>query len=274
MSGQIGGAIALALASTVLTNLAYLREHDAAAALPVLTMRRPVHSLALLLRDHSWLGGFLMETVGFALYAGALALGSLALVQSISAGGIALLAYASARLAGRRLRPRERAGTLVAAVGLLALAVSLADGSGEGGHGSTVAILAWFGATAALAVVVLTLGRRVTGVAVAQGAAGGLFFSLGDISTKLVTDGGSRVAFLATLVLGYALGTSFLQLGYQRGEALTVAGLATLLTDALPIAAGTIVLHEPIPAGPLGGLRIFAFAALTIGAMLFANPGD
>jgi hypothetical protein len=61
-------------------------------------------------------------------------------------------------------------------------------------------------------------------------------------------------------------------MGYQRGGALTVAGLATLLTNALPIAAGTVVLHEPVPSGALGAVRIFAFAAVTISAILLAAP--
>jgi hypothetical protein len=39
-------ALVLALASTVLINLAYLREHDAAATLPVLCIRRPLQSAA------------------------------------------------------------------------------------------------------------------------------------------------------------------------------------------------------------------------------------
>jgi hypothetical protein len=76
------------------------------------------------------------------------------------------------------------------------------------------------------------------------------------------------------VIAGYALGTGFLQLGYQKGGALTVAGLATLLTNALPIAAGTVVLGEPVPSGALGGLRIVAFAAVTIGAILLARPLD
>jgi hypothetical protein len=42
-------ALVLALASTVLVNLAYLREHDAAAALPVLSIRRPLQSARVLL---------------------------------------------------------------------------------------------------------------------------------------------------------------------------------------------------------------------------------
>jgi hypothetical protein len=35
------------------------------------------------------------------------------------------------------------------------------------------------------------------------------------------------------LIVGYTLGTALLQIGYQAGGALTVAGLATLLTNAL-----------------------------------------
>jgi hypothetical protein len=265
-------ALVLEVASTTLANLAYLREHDAAAALPCLSMRRPLRSLRLLLGNRSWLLGFTMETGAFALYAGALALASLAVVQSIGAGGIGVLAYISARASGRRLGRRELAGVSLSTVGLLALAVSLAKGSGEGGNGSTAAILAWLGATAALALLALWLGRRTGRMAVAEGIAGGLLFSIGDLSTKLATQGGARFAFVITLIIGYTLGTSLLQLGYQRGGALTVAGLATLLTNALPIAAGTVVLGEPVPSGALGALRILAFAAVTAGAILLASP--
>jgi hypothetical protein len=48
--------------------------------------------------------------------------------------------------------------------------------------------------------------------------------------------------------------------------------LATLLTNAVPIAAGTIVLDEPVPSGVYGALRITAFAAVTIGAIFLARP--
>jgi hypothetical protein len=266
-------ALVLALASTVLVNLAYLREHDAAAALPVLSIRRPLQSARVLLTDRSWLLGFAMESTGFALYVAALYLASLALVQSISAGGIGVLAYVSARVTGRSLGARERNGVLLSIVGLAALGVSLAGGSGEGGQGSTSAIVLWLAATAGAAVLVVSLGRKVLGVAVAEGIAGGLFFSLGDVSTKVATQGGTRLIFVIPVILGYTLGTWLLQLGYQRGGALTVAGLATLLTNAVPIAAGTIVLDEPVPGGVYGGLRILAFAAVTAGAILLARPG-
>jgi hypothetical protein len=265
-------AIVLAALSTTITSLAYLREHDAAAALPVLSMRRPLHSLRLLLSDRSWLVGFAMETSGFLLYAGALALAELSLVQSINAGGIGVLAYVSARMGHRRLGKRELSGVLLSVLGLLALAISLVGGSSAGGHGSTDAILVWLGASGATALLIVLLRRALIGAAVAAGIAGGIFFSIGDISTKLVTQGGVRTGFLITVTLGYLLGTVLLQLGYQAGGALTVAGLATLLTNALPIAAGTIVLDEPVPSGVYGGLRILAFAAVVVGGVLLASP--
>src|SRR3954471_3366396 len=157
MSVQTALALVLALASTALTNVAYLREHDAAAALPALSLRRPLHSAQALLTDRSWLFGFALESGGFALYVAALALAPLTLVQSVAAGGIGLLAFISARFTRRRLNQHELAGVLVSMLGLLLLAVSLAGGSGEGTGGSTPEILLWLGATAGAAVVVLAL---------------------------------------------------------------------------------------------------------------------
>lgn len=272
MNAQTAIALGLAAASTTLTNLAYQREHDAAASLPVLSMRRPLHSLHLLLTNRGWLLGFAMESGGFLLYAAALALASLALVQTIGAGGIGVLAFVGARVSGRRLKPRQLTGVGLSVFGLAALGVTLAKSSGQGGQGSTVVILLWLGGTAALAGVVLAIGRRAGASAVAEGLAGGLFFSIGDFSTKLATQGGARTAFVVTVIAGYTLGTSLLQIGYQRGGALTVAGLATLITNAVPITAGTVVLHEPIPPGAWGALRILAFAAVTAGAILLARP--
>ena len=273
MSAQTAVALVLALASATLTNIAYLLEHDAAAALPTLSLRRPLHSVQALLTDRSWLLGFALEGAGFALYVVALALAPLSLVQSVAAGGIGILAFVSARMSHRQLGRTELAGVWISMLGLLALAVSLLGGSGEGTGGTTGEILLWLGATAAAAGVALLLGRRFGWSGVAYGIAGGLLFSIGDISVKVATQGGVRTAFAVGVVIGYSLGTFFLQLGYQKSRALTVAGIATLLTNALPIAAGSVVLGEPVPSGALGALRILAFAAVTAGAILLARPG-
>jgi hypothetical protein len=271
MTVQTGAAVALALGSTTLTNVAYLREHDAVAALPSFSGRRPLEAARTLLTDRDWLVGFAFESVGFSLYVFALALAPLTLVQSLAAGGIGVLAFVSARMGGRALPRYEAVGVVVSMVGLVALAVSLAGGAGEGSGGRPGEIALWLGASAAVAVAAVGIGRRLGTLAVAEGIAGGLFFSIGDISVKVATEGGARAAFGLTVVLGYGLGTALLQLGYRHGGALTVAGLATLLTNALPIAAGTVVLGEPVPHGAFGVVRVLAFAAVTIGALLLAR---
>jgi len=270
----VGTAAALVLAflSATLTNVAYLREHDAVAGLPALSMRRPVRSVQLLLGNRPWLIAFATETVGFGLYAAALALAPLALVQSIVAGGIGILAFVSARMAHRRLSRHELVGVQLSVLGLVALGVSLAGEQAPEGTGELVPILLWLGATAGAAALLVLVAQARWGRAVAYGVAGGLLFSIGDISTKLVTQGGARVGFLVPLIAGYSLGTGLLQIGYQAGGALTVAGLATLATNALPIAAGTAVLDEPLPSGALGVVRVVAFGAVVAGAVLLARP--
>lgn len=266
--------LVLALASAVLISLSYLREHDAAAGLSVLSLRTPLRSARLLLTSRAWLLGFVMESVGFGLYVAALALAPLALVQSVAAGGIGVLAIATAQIQHRRLRRRELAGALLSVGGLVLLAVSLSGGDARDTSGALAPILLWLAATVGVAVIVLTSNRVFLRRGVAYGIAGGLLFAAGDICTKVATEGGSRLLFVIPLIAGYLLGTSLLQLGYQRGAALTVAGLATLFTNAVPIAAGTVVLHEDVPSGVLGVIRVVAFGAATAGAILLARGGE
>ena len=265
-------ALTLALGSTTLTSLAYLREHGAVAALPALSLHRPLRSLRLLLVSRAWLAGFAMESSGFALYVTALALAPLALVQSVAAGGIGILAVASARLGHRRLTKLESLGAFVSVTGLLFLSLSLIGGGDRGTDGSLVEIGLWLGGTCAAAALVLTVGRALVGAAAADGIAAGLLFSVGDISIKLSTQGGARTAFALAAIFGYLMGTSLLQIGYQRGAALTIAGIATLLTNALPIAAGNVLLNETMPHGGLRVLRILAYATVITGAVLLARP--
>src|SRR5256885_14944840 len=107
MGAQTAGAIALALAATTLTTLAYLREHDAVAALPGFSLRMPARALQVLLTNRDWLRGFALESTGFGLYVVALALAPLTLVQSLAAGGIGIPPLLSPPL-GRTAPPRPQ----------------------------------------------------------------------------------------------------------------------------------------------------------------------
>lgn len=270
MLAQTIFALALTLISAVAINSGYLVEHSAASELPPLSVRRPLRTVRLLLASRRWLSGFLLETSGFILYVIALALAPLALVQSVAAGGIGVLALLVARINRTPLQARERVGVLIAIAGLVLLAISLAGGSAEGVAGTWYAVGLWLAASVGAAIAAITVGARPLPGGAAFGLAAGILFAAGDIATKSVVSGGNHLLLGPAMVGFYAAGTLVLQSGFQRGRPLTTAGIATLATNAIPIAAAMTLFREPLPGGVLGLTRVAAFASVVIGAVWLA----
>jgi hypothetical protein len=268
MQTSIG--LVLALVSALAVNWAYAREHDAAAGMPAFSARRPLRFISMLFADRRWLVGFATESAGWLVYVAALRLAPISLVQAVCASGIAVLAFATARGHPRRLARTEQLAVAVAFGGLILLAVSLVDTRQADhlpdGAAVTIWLVSLVGAALVLAVSGFGLPR-----APALGLAAGLLFAGGDISAKLVVYGGTWFAAAVGLVVCYALGTSLLQGGFQHGDALTTAGLATLATNAVPIVAGFVVFGEQLPRGSRGTLQLAAFASLVVSAVLLAR---
>jgi drug/metabolite transporter (DMT)-like permease len=262
--------LTVAFASALVTNTAYSLEHDAAAALPPLSPRRPFRSAKLLLRDRRWMIAFGAETAGWLMYVAALRLAPLALVQSVAASGVAVLAFATARGHPSRLARREQVAVVLAIAGLALLALSLVDTAESDQHPPVIGIVIWLAACAGGAA--LLIGVRTSfGRAASLGLAAGLLFADGDISAKLVGYGGLWLIALATLIVAYAVGTSVLQSAYQRGDALTAAGTATMVTNAVPIAAGFVLFGETLPHGARAVLQVAAFACLVVSAVALGH---
>lgn len=263
MTAALTGGLLLALGSAAALNWGYFVQHGVASALPPLTLRRPLASLRLLFGNLRWLVGFFVGIGGWVLYVAALALAPLSLVQAASAGGIGLLALLASRHA--RLTAWERCGVAVAVGGLVLLGISLAGGTttAAAGHWEDVAV--WIVVSAALAG--LAAGRRT---AAGLGVAAGVLYAAGDVATKAAVHGGGRLGFVPVLLACHGLAFVALQLGFQRGGVLATAGLATLLTNALPIAAGTTLYGEGL--GSLPAVRVLAFACTVAGAALLSAP--
>jgi len=268
---QIALALVITVVSACLLNVGYLLEHSVASKAPPLSLRRPVASVRSLIGNRRWLLGFGAEAAGWLFYVAALALAPLSLVQATAAGGIGILAVMVSRATHVPLTGRERIGALLSVLGLALLGVSLLGSHSEGSVSGYVWISVWLVASAGAAGILIQLSG-VIGGGPAWGLAAGILFAAGDVSTKMAVSGGAaNVAFLACLIIFYAAGTVVLQAGFQRGGALTTAGLATLLTNALPIAAGMLVFREPFPGGWVGAVRIVAFAAVIGGAFLLSS---
>ena len=237
--------------SAITVNWAYSREHDAAAAMPPFSPQHPRRFVSLLLGDRRWLSGFGTETVGWLVYVAALRIAPLSLVQAVCASGIAVLAFASAHGHPGRLARHEQLAVLIAITGLVLLALSLVDTHQADHPPAWTPVLLWLGGSTVAALVLARFGAGLARGA-SLGLAAGLLFAGGDISAKLVVYGGIWLVAVSTLIVCYALGTSILQGAFQHGNALTGAGLATLATNAVPIAAGFAVFGEQLPGGARG----------------------
>ena len=274
MTVSLALGLALALASAVALNWGFFTQHGAAAGMPRLTVRRPLRSLMLLFASRRWLAGFATGIAGWALYVAALALAPLSLVQAVSAGGIGVLALLVRRATGIRFSGRESAGTALAVGGLALLGASLAGRSAGGSSSSWVAIVVWISASLLAAGLAAGFGEWALAAGAGLGMAAGLLYAAGDVATKAAVVGGVALFFVPAVLLLHGLAFVSLQLGFQRGGALATAGLATLLTNSLPIAAGTLVFAEPVPGGLAGAARVLAFAAVVAGAAALAHsPG-
>jgi len=270
VSTRIG--LALAFVAAIAVNWAYTQEHDAASSLPPLSLRAPLRSARLLLGSRAWLRGFGAESAGWIVYVASLRLAPLALVQAVSASGIAVLALVTAKGHPRRLARREQLAVVVALVGLLLLSLSLVDTQPSDRLPNPLAAIAWLGGCG-VAALALSGVHRIIVPGSALGLAAGVLFAGGDISSKLVVHVGWWSLAVVPLVVCYALGTSVLQGAFQRGDALTTAGMATLATNAVPIVAGFVLFGEALPSGASGVMQIAAFATLVVSGALLGRPG-
>jgi drug/metabolite transporter (DMT)-like permease len=275
MTETLGLALVLAAASALALNWGFFVQHEQAGQAPALTLRRPLHSLWLLFSRPRWLAGFVVGLGGWGLYALALAFGPLSLVQATSAGGIGILALLVARLAHVRLRRREWIGVWMSMAGLALLGVSLFGQGGaaepRGSHPAATGAVAWIAASGVLTALFAGPLRRVFAPGASLGTGAGLMYAAGDVSTKALMAGGSRLVFVPALLAAHGLGFVLLQTGFQRGGALSTAGVATLLTNAAPIAAGMVVFGEPMPSRAFEVVRVAAFVTVVAGAVLLTR---
>lgn len=267
---SIAAGLVLALASAFALNWSLFVQHGVVTGLPVLSLRRPVHSLLLLFANLRWLAGYLVGWVGWGLYILALHFAALSIVQATSAGGIGVLALLVRGRSATSLSRRETLAALAAVGGLALLGLSLIGSVPRSRPVGAIPVAVSVVAIVAAAALAIGIGRRFHVLAFALGAAGGLCYAAGDIATK-GTLGGSGLLFVVVLLACHLAGFVAMQLAFQRGAAIPTAGTSTLLTNAVPIVAGIALFGEGLPSGTLGVLRGLGFAAVLAAAVLLAR---
>lgn len=269
--------IGLALACALMSNVALLCKHRGATRAPDVRFTHPWKSGKALFASRWWAIGFAIAFFAWGLHVAALALAPLSLVQSVIAGGIALLAVPARHWFGIKLGWREMVGIGLSASGLAFLALSATGHSSDSTYSSSA--MATFEGGAIVVGLALLLsanhGRARRHGGVLLGAAAGVMLGVSDVALKALADA-VPTDFLAivspwTAVAAVAAVLSFFALArsLQIGDAIGVIVVSSVAANAAAIVGGVLVFGDPMGSDALAiAARSAAFAAVIAAAAL------
>lgn len=268
-------AAPIALAAAAGYAVATVLQHRAARAHPVETTSTLQLQLRLV-RSRSWWVSKGVDVAAVGLQAVALTIGSFVMVQAILTTGIVGAVALEARLARRRLSPRERWGSIGVAVGSLAL---VASGRGESDHHPEGRVLVLIAIAASLAIVLTVTHRacaaqrdRAMVLAISAAAA----FSMEAAGMKIAAhalgdDAVVRAVVAVVAVVALAvLGNVWIHRSFQLGR--FVPALASLVSaePVLAVLLGSAVFADHVGRGRAGiagggtGLLLLAGSAAVL----------
>lgn len=277
---QLG--LLLALACAVVASLGFLFKQKGAAGAPAVQWRHPWRSTAALFANRWWTLGILVAMGAWGFHVAALSLAPISLVQSVIAGGLALLTVIADRLFGLEVTRREWIGVAVTAIGLALLAATLGS-TGDGAHGTWTPgpLTLYCGTLVALSLAACVLVRGDpprAGPVLALAA--GLLWGASDVAIKALS---GRLSDLGGLVLVHPLALVILVLSLvglvvsarslQLGPTVAVIAITSAAGNVVSIASGPLLFSEPLPnsTGRLV-LRIVAFTLVCVAATLTPGP--
>ncbi len=273
--------LALALASALATNVAFLLKQRGAVAAPAVDGRHPLRSAGGLFRSHWWTVGWLVALGAWVLHVGALGLAPLSQVQAVLSGALVFLAVLAERYFGFHLGLRQWLGVAVTAIGLAALALTRGRIAGETGRYSVVGLIAIesavFSVAGVLMAVSLRAARERQGMLLGCGA--GALFGVSDVALKYLShtvpsdlaaliSPWAAAAVAASIVAFYASAR-----GLQIGLGVEVIVLTSVAANATAIVGGVLVFRESIGSGAVAVIvRTAAFALVIAGGALMPGP--
>jgi drug/metabolite transporter (DMT)-like permease len=275
--------LALALASALATNVAFLLKQRGAVLAPPVRAAHPLRSAAGLFSSKWFSVGWAVAVGAWALHVGALALAQLSSVQAVLSGGLVFLAVIAERYFGFHLGRRQWIGVIVTAVGLAVIALTGGSQAGESGRYALAALITVEGAVFAvgLALAAISTHRRILQASegLLLGAAAGALFGVSDIAIKYLTNavGGGvlelispwTIAALAASVIAFYASAR----GLQLGPAVEVIALTSIAANLTAIIGGILVFREPIGSGAVAiAGRLTAFCLVVAGAALMPAP--
>jgi len=275
--------LALALASALATNVAFLLKQRGAVLAPSVQVRHPLRSAAGLFSSRWFALGWVVAVGAWGLHVGALALVSLSVVQAVLASGLVFLAVLAERFFGFALGRRQWIGVIITTIGLAIIALALGPRGDEAPHYALAALIAVECGVFVLASGLIVISNHQGTLRARQGlflgAASGALFGVSDIALKFLThaiEAGvlelispwTFAALAASVVAFYASAR-----GLQLGPGVEVIALTAVAANLTAIIGGILVFRDPIGTGPVAITgRLIAFGLIVGGAALIPAP--
>jgi len=275
--------LALAVASALATNVAFLFKQRGALLAPPVSVRHPLRSAADLFRSRWFTLGWIVAVGAWGLHVGALALAPLSIVQAVLAGGLVFLAVFAERYFGFQLGRRQWVGLLITAVGLTVVGLTSGRQGGDVPGYALAALIVMettiLGLATGFALVSHRLGLSPARQGMLLGACAGALFGVSDIAIKYLSDavqGGllellspwSFAALAASVVAFYASAR-----GFQLGPGIEVIAFTSVAANLTAIVGGILVFRDPVGTGPVTiTARALAFGLVIAGAALMPAP--
>jgi drug/metabolite transporter (DMT)-like permease len=264
-----------AVASAVCYGVASVLQAVAARAAPKTRDVDP-RLLLRLLRRAPFLGGILLDVVGFAAEFTALRTVPVFLVQAVVASSLAVTALVAVPMLKARLRPREWAAIAAVSAGLAMLAVATGpEGSAPIGEGFRLALL---GCVVVLALAGFAAGRiRDPARSAVLGLVAGLAFGVVALAVRALPD--LSPAHLLRDPATYALVGAgvvaflFFATGLQRGAVTVTTGARVVGESLAPAAVGVLLLGDRTRPG-FAPIAIAGFVVAVAGTLALARFGE
>ena len=270
---HVPGAALAIVAGVGFSLAAAIEKHEVVAVGRAVSVPRLLPALA---HRGWWLAAEAIGLLAWAAEAAALSLAPLAVVIPLMSSGGALLVFFGIQWLGERFKPIDFAALALVAVGAGAVAISAGAEplSRMALPGSTQLVVGGLALGASVA-----LAARHTGVAYGA-AAGTLYVATAlfskEVGDRLAVHGVSGVGLLAAspapwaLILLAVLAQAFVQAGFQRANAATVAASMTAIAATGPVVAGLALYREPYPDGTAGVVLAAGMGAVIVGATLLS----
>lgn len=283
-------AVVCALAASLMINYSMYMQKKAVDTLPAVEFKIDWDVTKAFATNLPWVGALVLMLLGGGVYAVALALAPVSIVQPVLGSGVALLAWLAIRNLGEKPRRIDLYAIGATILGVILIGVSLVGyAQPKVVHHRPLLLWVFTAVVVAVAVAVplLTRGRKGSGAAAGLGVSVGLLMGLAAIFGRLLlldwqgqwAAKGLAVLFASVFVIAWAAtllpGFVMLQAALQRGMAVVVVPIVAGLSQLIPIVGGMIALREPFPPNlALSVLRVLGFTCILVATVVLSRRAE